>query len=66
MAVRSLCPVASSGAASMLRGGRVVGSLMEGWIRRTGHIERVKLNEQGEEIGREAILAELLRIEPVD
>ena len=36
-----------------------VGSLMVGRIQRTGHVERVKLNEDGEEIGREAILTEL-------
>jgi glucose/arabinose dehydrogenase len=35
-----------------------VGSMMVGRIRRTGHIERVKLNDEGEEIGREAILTE--------
>ncbi|MBM4182945.1 MAG: PQQ-dependent sugar dehydrogenase [Gemmatimonadetes bacterium] len=38
-----------------------VGSLMVGRIDRTGHIERVKLNDAGEEIGREAILTELRR-----
>jgi glucose/arabinose dehydrogenase len=35
-----------------------VGSMMVGRILRTGHIERVKLNDEGEEIGREAILSE--------
>ncbi|MDH3207521.1 MAG: PQQ-dependent sugar dehydrogenase [Gemmatimonadota bacterium] len=35
-----------------------VGSMMEGRIQRTGHIERVKLNPDGEEIGRESILTE--------
>ena len=38
-----------------------VGSLMEGRIQRTGHIERVKLNDAGEEVGRESILTELRR-----
>jgi glucose/arabinose dehydrogenase len=36
-----------------------VGSLMVGRIQRTGHLERVKLNDAGEEVGREAILTEL-------
>jgi glucose/arabinose dehydrogenase len=40
-------------------GNLFVGSLMEGRIQRTGHIERVVLNEDGEEVGREAILTEL-------
>jgi glucose/arabinose dehydrogenase len=34
---------------------------MEGRIQRTGHIERVKLNDANEEVGREAILTELHR-----
>ncbi|HSH75791.1 MAG TPA: PQQ-dependent sugar dehydrogenase [Longimicrobiales bacterium] len=33
--------------------------MMWGRIQRTGHIQRVVLNEAGEEIGRESILAEL-------
>lgn len=36
-----------------------VGALMVGRIRRTGHLERVILNEDGDEVGREAILTEL-------
>jgi glucose/arabinose dehydrogenase len=36
-----------------------VGSLMVGRVSRTGHIERVILNDDGEEVGREAILTEL-------
>jgi glucose/arabinose dehydrogenase len=40
-----------------------VGALREGRIQRTGHIERIRLNDEGEEVGREAILRELaLRI----
>jgi glucose/arabinose dehydrogenase len=43
-----------------------VGALRVGRIQRTGHIERVLLNDEGEEIGREAILRELgLRIRDV-
>jgi glucose/arabinose dehydrogenase len=41
------------------RGSLFVGSLMVGRIERTGRIERVVLNEAGEEIRREAILTEL-------
>jgi glucose/arabinose dehydrogenase len=40
-------------------GNLFVGSMMVGRITRTGHIERVVLNEAGEEVRREAILAEL-------
>lgn len=36
-----------------------VGAMMEGRIQRSGHLERVVLNEVGEEIGRESILTEL-------
>ncbi|MBM4183979.1 MAG: PQQ-dependent sugar dehydrogenase [Gemmatimonadetes bacterium] len=36
-----------------------VGAMMVGRVERTGHIERVVLNDRGEEIGREAILSEL-------
>jgi aldose sugar dehydrogenase len=36
-----------------------VGALREGRIQRTGHIQRVLLNNYGEEVGREAILSEL-------
>jgi len=36
-----------------------VGALMVGRIERTGHVERIVLNEAGEEIRREAILSEL-------
>jgi glucose/arabinose dehydrogenase len=41
------------------KGNLFVGSLMVGRIERTGHVERVVLNEAGEEIRREAILTEL-------
>jgi len=41
------------------KGNLFVGSLMVGRIVRTGHIERVILNEDAEEVGREAILGEL-------
>ena len=41
------------------RGDLFVGSLMVGRIARTGHIERVVLNDDAEEVGREAILTEL-------
>ncbi|HSR14906.1 MAG TPA: PQQ-dependent sugar dehydrogenase [Gemmatimonadales bacterium] len=43
------------------QGDLFVGSMMEGRIQRTGHIERVKLNDSNEEVGREAILTELRR-----
>jgi glucose/arabinose dehydrogenase len=43
------------------QGDLFVGSMMEGRIQRTGHIERVKLNDANEEVGREAILTELHR-----
>ena len=35
-----------------------VGSLMTGRIRRTGHLERIELNEKGEELARESMLGE--------
>jgi glucose/arabinose dehydrogenase len=41
------------------KGNLFVGSLLTGRIQRTGHIERVILNEDAEEVGREAILTEL-------
>jgi len=41
------------------KGNLFVGSLLTGRIQRTGHIERVILNEDAEEAGREAILTEL-------
>ena len=41
------------------KGNLFVGSLLTGRIQRTGHIERVILNENAEEIGREPILTEL-------
>jgi glucose/arabinose dehydrogenase len=41
------------------KGNIFVGSLMVGRIRRTGHLERIKLNERGEELARESILGEL-------
>jgi glucose/arabinose dehydrogenase len=41
------------------RGDLFVGSLMVGRISRTGHVERVVLNDDAEEVGREAILTEL-------
>lgn len=41
------------------RGNLFVGALMVGRIERTGHIERVVLNEDGEEVAREPILTEL-------
>ena len=40
-------------------GNLFVGSMMVGRVERTGHIERVVLNEDGEEIRRESILSEL-------
>lgn len=40
-------------------GNLFVGALRVGRIQRTGHIERVILNDDGEEVGREAILTEL-------
>lgn len=40
-------------------GNLFVGAMMVGRVERTGHIERVVLNENGEEIRREAILTEL-------
>ncbi len=42
-------------------GNLFVGSMMVGRVRRTGHLERVVLNEDGEEIRRESILTELQR-----
>ena len=41
------------------RGDLFVGAMRVGRIQRTGHIERVILNDDGEELGREAILTEL-------
>ncbi|MDX1567897.1 MAG: PQQ-dependent sugar dehydrogenase [Longimicrobiales bacterium] len=41
------------------RGNLFVGSLMEGRIRRTGHLERVVFNWRQEEIARESLLTEL-------
>jgi len=41
------------------RGDLFVGSMMVGRIERTGHLERIVLNDAGEEIAREAILGEL-------
>lgn len=41
------------------KGNLFVGALMVGRIERTGRIERIVLNEDGEEIARESILAEL-------
>jgi glucose/arabinose dehydrogenase len=41
------------------KGDLFVGSLMVGRIRRTGHLERIELNDQGEELARESILGEL-------
>jgi glucose/arabinose dehydrogenase len=40
-------------------GNLFAGSLRVGRILRTGHIERIILNDEGEEVGREAILTEL-------
>jgi glucose/arabinose dehydrogenase len=40
------------------QGNLFVGAMMVGRVQRTGHIERVVLNEAGEEIRREAILSE--------
>lgn len=41
------------------KGDLFVGSLMTGRIRRTGHLERIDLNENGEELARESLLVEL-------
>jgi glucose/arabinose dehydrogenase len=41
------------------RGNLFVGALMVGRIERTGHLERIVLNEAGEEVRRESILSEL-------
>ena len=41
------------------RGNLFAGSMMEGSIPRTGHLERVVLNESGEEVRRESLLGEL-------
>jgi glucose/arabinose dehydrogenase len=41
------------------KGDLFVGSLMVGRIRRTGHLERIELNDAGEELARESILGEL-------
>jgi glucose/arabinose dehydrogenase len=41
------------------QGDLFVGALMVGRVERTGHLERIVLNERGEEIGRESILTDL-------
>jgi glucose/arabinose dehydrogenase len=41
------------------KGNLFVGALMVGRIPRTGHLERIVLNERGEELRRESLLAEL-------
>ena len=41
------------------QGNLFVGSMMEGRMRHTGHVERVVFNPQGQEIGRESLLGEL-------
>jgi glucose/arabinose dehydrogenase len=41
------------------KGNLFTGALMVGRIERTGHVQRIVLNEVGEEIRREAILTEL-------
>ena len=41
------------------RGNLLVGSLMTGRVGRTGHLERIVFNEDGEEIRRESLLTEL-------
>ena len=41
------------------KGNIFVGSLMVGRIRRTGHLERIMLNDNDEELGRESLLTEL-------
>jgi glucose/arabinose dehydrogenase len=41
------------------RGNLFVGSLMTGRVGRTGHLERIVFNEDGEEIRRESLLTEL-------
>ena len=41
------------------RGNIFVGAMMEGRIPRTGHLERIAFNENGEELQRESILGEL-------
>ncbi len=43
------------------RGNLFVGSLMTGRIGRTGHLERIVFNEDGEELAREWLLTELRR-----
>ena len=40
------------------QGNLFVGSMMEGRMRHTGHVERVVFNPQGQEIGRESLLGE--------
>ncbi len=41
------------------RGSLFVGSMQQGQIPRTGHIERIELNENGQEVERESLLREL-------
>lgn len=41
------------------RGNLFVGAMMEGRIPRTGHLQRIVFNENGEELRREALLGEL-------
>ncbi len=43
------------------KGDLFVGAMMVGRIQRTGRIERIVLNDEGEEVGRESILAEFRR-----
>jgi glucose/arabinose dehydrogenase len=43
------------------RGDLFVGAMMVGRIQRTGRIERIVLNDEGEEVGRESILTEFRR-----
>ena len=41
------------------RGNLLVGSMMEGRLPYTGHLERIVFNPEGEEIRRESLLTEL-------
>ena len=41
------------------RGNLFVGSMQEGQIPGTGHLQRIELNENGEEVARESLLREL-------
>ncbi|MGD2044838.1 MAG: PQQ-dependent sugar dehydrogenase [Gemmatimonadota bacterium] len=41
------------------KGDLFVGAMMVGRVERTGHVERIVLNERGEEVARESILTEL-------